>query len=798
MTSDGALGWTRPGADSVDWLPTRATWNLPNRNGSNELWLRTRLSGPDLPDAHWYVWAVDQLCEVYLDGERVAGVGTFTGERALQFAGYQPLVVRLPAGYRDKLLVVRVYSDFLNIGLVGQPLLGGPRDLVASMFRADVWKMAFGTVFGFVGIVSLIASITRRSRRAVASYGYFSLAVGVYCLARTSARAWIWDAPLAWSHVELLAINLMAITGFLFMHHMFGRKSVSAFRIACWIHMVYLVGAAVAVALRLIGLWWTLPPFQVIVLLELPVLAAVAARLAWDGDHDARVFMAGFLSFVGLCLIETLRAMGVFPRSEFLLLYWGAAALLLCLAYVAARREAEQTAHAIRVEAEHAVQQARLVEQQEIVEAVTRMSSGDLVSEVSVESSSSLRDVAARIEALRAEILAKFRELEDRNSQVQSLNRELRRQIRERSRSLLQSVLSPGSSCPPDSDSTLEPGQQIGARYKVIRCLGRGGMGAVYEVERADDGARLAAKLLLTQGDRDAVARFAREAEILSRVDHPNLVSILDVEFGYQGLLCIVMELVPGAPLSEFSHRAGDPTFVLPVLEQISDALSVIHAHGIIHRDIKPSNILVCDHDGSPRVKLADFGISSLSGAAAAGRASHPPPAPGAPGYDSSTTLVSSAPHESDAEVPRTEPVELANAGGPSTLHDVILPGDLSMSGLTLPGVFLGTPLYMAPELALDGRKATPAVDMFSLGIVACELLTGHHPFGQASFAVPKDEREAKARSAREVLPAFVPSDVGAVIVRSLSWNPEARPLATTFRDAVRAARHEHGRIGAA
>jgi len=782
--SDGKLSWSR-WDDGAGWIPAPQTWNPPGRNGSPELWLRTRLPGPEVAGGQMWVWAVDQIYEVYLEGERIGGFGSFEAPGSLKFAGYQPLTVPLPAQYPGKTLVVRVRSDFSNIGLIGQPVLAQPWEIISSIFRIDVWKIAFGAIFGLVGLVSLVVAITRRSHRAFGSYGYFSLCLGAYCLTRTIARGWLFDAPLAWSFLELLSLNLVPITGFQFMHEMFGRKRRSAFSIARNIHAAYLAIAALAVAVGLVNLWWTLPPYQVIAVIELPVLSVVAIRLAWKGDHEARVFTASFLSFVVLGVIEALRAMGVLPRSEFLVLYWGAAALLLCLAYITARRDSEQNAHAIRVEAQHALQQSLIGEQHEIVEAVSRMSSGDLLSPVAVSPASSLQDVAGRIEALRAEILAKFQELEHRNTQVQSLNRELRRQIEERSRSFLQSVLSSPHHADGDPDRVLEPGDQLGPRYTVVKFLGRGGMGAVYEVERAEDKARLAAKLLLTRGQRDAAARFAREAEILARVDHPNLVSISDVEFGHQGLLCIVMELVQGAPLSEFTDRAGDPSFVLPVLGQIADALAVIHEHGVIHRDIKPSNILVCEGPDGPRVKLADFGISSLSPSAAT-RVSLPGVTAG--GYDASTTLVSPAPHATAAGTPQEE-----EAGPPSsTQQDLALvyrnaAGDSHVTGLTNPGVFMGTPLYMAPELA-GGGKAEPAADIFSLGILACELLTGVHPFDQPSFLVAQELRQTRAMTARAMLPAYASASVRSVIERALSWQPEQRPTAREFRDAIRSA----------
>jgi serine/threonine protein kinase len=227
----------------------------------------------------------------------------------------------------------------------------------------------------------------------------------------------------------------------------------------------------------------------------------------------------------------------------------------------------------------------------------------------------------------------------------------------------------------------IEPNTRIG-RYVVIRSLGRGGMAGVYEVEN-DAGQRFALKspLVDVNANGDVTRRFAREANALRLLDHPNLVAAVDV-FVEAGYLFLVMEKVEGPTLGQVLGRelpgAGKPSRValaprraLVLARQILDGAGHAHARNLVHRDLKPDNILLLDMGGWERVKIIDFGIVKLRG---------------------------------DAE---------AAFGG---------------AALTNAGLVVGTPAYMAPEQAL-GRQVEPPTDLYAIGVILFEMLTGRLPF---------------------------------------------------------------------
>jgi len=216
-------------------------------------------------------------------------------------------------------------------------------------------------------------------------------------------------------------------------------------------------------------------------------------------------------------------------------------------------------------------------------------------------------------------------------------------------------------------------------QLEIILCLGRGGMGVVYQARQKSLGRLVALKLLAPERGSDPAfaERFAREAQALARLDHPNIVTIYD--FGEAGGWCyLLMEFVDGVTLRHLIlGRRIAAREALGIVPQICDALQFAHDHGIVHRDIKPENILI---DRRGQVKVADFGLAKLVGATGA------------------AAIV---------------------AGDP----------DAGSSGdLTEAGKIMGTPRYMAPEQRDQPDAVDHRADIYALGVVLYQMLTGELP----------------------------------------------------------------------
>ncbi len=153
-------------------------------------------------------------------------------------------------------------------------------------------------------------------------------------------------------------------------------------------------------------------------------------------------------------------------------------------------------------------------------------------------------------------------------------------------------------------------GTVVGGRYEIRQEIASGGMGIVYEVERTDDGQRFAMKVVRQKVARGATtaARLQREAEVLSRLDHPGIVRMVDAGLATEGAIYIVMELLEGETLQAYLEREAPvaPADLVPIVDGVASALDAVHGAGFIHRDLKPSNVVLT----SSGPKLLDFGVA--------------------------------------------------------------------------------------------------------------------------------------------------------------------------------------------
>jgi serine/threonine-protein kinase len=286
--------------------------------------------------------------------------------------------------------------------------------------------------------------------------------------------------------------------------------------------------------------------------------------------------------------------------------------------------------------------------------------------------------------------------------------------------------------------------------------LGEGGMGQVYEVEQIADGRHLALKLMRERGATHLLARFAREAHITAQLAHPHLVSIVDVDVTAEGVMFIVTELVRGGSLDRASQRYGDAAWATSMLAQIASGLTAIHALGIVHRDLKPANILVDEQGPAAVAKIADFGIASVGASVTA------------PAQPSSPPELADRIGSSLGGNTETADTLYSSASGSGARSGS------SRGGLTRTGAVMGTPNYLAPELANGARDATPASDIWSFGVIAHELLTGALPFLIPPLFAPNQPLDALWRGVH----APIAPALRALVERCLARDPAARPTA--------------------
>ncbi len=267
------------------------------------------------------------------------------------------------------------------------------------------------------------------------------------------------------------------------------------------------------------------------------------------------------------------------------------------------------------------------------------------------------------------------------------------------------------------------PGTVLEGRYRLESLIGKGNFGEVYRATQLALDRAVAVKLLNADVEpgSDEMVRFRQEGIAACQIDHPNAVEVLDLSFTARGIPYLVMELLRGHSLQNELKRKGrlPPVRCVEILTPVGEVLSLAHGMGIIHRDVKPANIFMHRSKHGEIVKVLDFGIAKLTGDQAAKK-------------------------------------ELTPEGG-----------------------ILGTPVYMAPE-RMTGVSSDGKADVYSLGVVLYEMLSGQPPFSdpqRGPFEVIRMHLTEEPPPLADLCPEL-PAEVAAIVRQALDKEPEERPEA--------------------
>src|SRR5213083_2601288 len=302
------------------------------------------------------------------------------------------------------------------------------------------------------------------------------------------------------------------------------------------------------------------------------------------------------------------------------------------------------------------------------------------------------------------------------------------------------------SFCPKDGevleeDSGSLVGKALDGQYQIEALLGKGGMGAVYLARHILLGDRVAIKVLPPEmrSNTEWLRRFQREGQAARRFRHPNAVTVYDLRTSGDGTIYLVMEYVEGNTLDAELRKHGkfSPADAVAVLDPIMSVLNAAHSMGVVHRDLKPENIMIGKPStgGEPGVKLLDLGIAKLREVAGAEKTGN--------------------------------------------------------TNLTIAGQMLGTPYYMSPEqwgeLPADGNSEIDGrADIYSLGIVCYEIVSGARPFSGVTMLELRRQHVSKTPTPlREVVPT-VPIGFSNAVMRAMAKDrSERQATANELKDEL-------------
>lgn len=262
---------------------------------------------------------------------------------------------------------------------------------------------------------------------------------------------------------------------------------------------------------------------------------------------------------------------------------------------------------------------------------------------------------------------------------------------------------------------TYDPGTVLAERYRVVRALGEGGMGQVYECVHVEVGRRVALKVLQPWlADHAVGKRLRAEARAASAAGHPNIVEVFDAGRLDDGRPFLAMEYLDGRTLLDFIRACGRLSLhdLIEVGAQVARGLHAAHLAGIIHRDLKPENVMLVERDGTRVVKVVDFGIA----------------------------------------------FEVTDG-----------------KRVTREGMAVGTPQYMAPEQVL-GAAGTPSFDIYSLGVLLFEMWTGQTPFEEGTSAEILEAKMQKTVPRVEDWRPDTPAWLAGLLAECFAYAPQERP----------------------
>jgi WD40 repeat protein/serine/threonine protein kinase len=300
----------------------------------------------------------------------------------------------------------------------------------------------------------------------------------------------------------------------------------------------------------------------------------------------------------------------------------------------------------------------------------------------------------------------------------------------------------------------VDPGTLLAGRYRLGRLIACGGMGAVFRATDERFGREVALKQILAdpRSEPGMVERFHYEARVTARLQHPGIPPVHDLGLLPDGAPFLAMKLIQGRTLSDHLRERKSPSEDLPrwigVFGQIAQTVGYAHSRGVIHRDLKPSNIMV---GAFGEVQVMDWGLAKVLGD---------------PEYG--TRCAESDPTDAGEHAP-TE-------GSSATPHSVLR---MPHSSATRAGTVLGTPAYMAPEQARgEVAKLDARADVFALGVILCEILTGETPYASHETEVILSyAANAELHAARACLASCgADAELIALAIRCLSASPSDRP----------------------
>ncbi|MDL0431814.1 diguanylate cyclase [Marinobacter sp. TBZ242] len=312
FTEEGVPEWVL-GQDSGQWHAIDFPSNPPDRNGREHVWYRVTLPEGEWQEPVLYIFSVDLIVQVWLDGEKVYQYGSFDDQGRGRFEGWPWHAVPLPEGFEGKRAYFRIFSDYTDIGLWGEVSIMDRPDLTLFILENSLKALVIAGFSALIALLAMIFALLQTEKKSFGSIALFSLSSAVMLVAESQASQLLWNAPLVWDYLAAGSYYLLPVAMALLLEQWFSDRRPRIINLVWKIHLIYAV-AAIGLALAgVVDLSSTFPVFDGILLVSLTTIAVVVARRFRDLRIEQRVILAAYGVFCTLLVVDMAVAHGVVP-----------------------------------------------------------------------------------------------------------------------------------------------------------------------------------------------------------------------------------------------------------------------------------------------------------------------------------------------------------------------------------------------------------------------------------------------------------------------------------------------------
>ncbi|HEY9119011.1 MAG TPA: GGDEF domain-containing protein, partial [Marinobacter sp.] len=312
FTRDGVPEWTQVD-EPEQWQSIGFPSNPPGRNGREHVWYRITLPEGEWQEPVLYIFSVDLIVQVWLDGENNYQYGSFDDEGRGRFEGWPWHAIALPEGFEGKQVYFRVFSNYTDIGLWGEVSIMDRPDLVLFILENSLKALVVAGFSALIALLSLIFALLQTEKKSFGSIALFSLSSAVMLLSESQASQLLWEAPLAWDYLAAGSYYMLPVAMALLLEQWFSDQRPWLINLVWKIHLVYVVAAIGLAFSGAVDLSATFPPFDALLLVSLSTVAFVVIRRFRLLRLEQQVILAAYGIFCSLLVVDMAVAHGFLP-----------------------------------------------------------------------------------------------------------------------------------------------------------------------------------------------------------------------------------------------------------------------------------------------------------------------------------------------------------------------------------------------------------------------------------------------------------------------------------------------------